>query len=160
MVHIGFWLMLMMRGSLRTIKEKAEALVVVSKENKLEVNAENTKYMVLSQEQNAGRSRSMKNDNRSFERVKKFKYLENTLTNQAILKFGAESFDFQSAIQKLKIKIYITVIMPVVSYGCATWSLTLRKDRRLRVRENRTLRRIFGPKRDEGTRKWKKLHYD
>jgi hypothetical protein len=53
MVHISFWLMLMMRGSLRTIKEKAEALVVVSKENKLEVNAENTKYMVLAREQHA-----------------------------------------------------------------------------------------------------------
>jgi len=67
--------MLIMRGSLCTIKEKAEALVVSRKENKLEVIAENTKYMVLPQEQNAGRSRSMKNDNRSFERVKKFIYL-------------------------------------------------------------------------------------
>ena len=75
MIHISFWLMLIMRGSLCTIKEKAEALVVSRKENKLEVIAENTKYMVLPQEQNAGRSRSMKNDNRSFERVKKFKYL-------------------------------------------------------------------------------------
>jgi hypothetical protein len=92
--------------------------------------------------------------------VKKFKYLGKTLTNQAILEFGAESFDFQFAIQKLKIKIYVTGIMPVVSYGCETWSLTLRKDRRLRVLENRTLRRIFGPKRDEETGEWRKLDND
>jgi hypothetical protein len=49
----------------------------------------------------------------------------------------------------LKIKIYRTVILPLVVYGCETWSLTLRKERRLWVFENRVLRRIFGPKRDE-----------
>ena len=48
----------------------------------------------------------------------------------------------------LKIKIYRTVILPVVLYGCETWSLTLREEHRLRVLENRVLRRIFGPKRD------------
>jgi hypothetical protein len=47
-----------------------------------------------------------------------------------------------------KIKIYRTIILPVVLYGCETWSLTLRKEHRLRVFENRVLRRIFGPKRD------------
>ena len=52
---------------------------------------------------------------------------------------------------KLKIKIYRTIILPVVLYGCETWSLTLRDKRRLRVFENRVLRRIFGPKRDEVT---------
>jgi len=57
----------------------------------------------------------------------------------------------------LKIKIYRTVILLVVLYGCATWSLTLRKERRLRVFENRVLRRIFGPKRSEVTREWRKL---
>ena len=51
----------------------------------------------------------------------------------------------------LKIKIYRTIILPVVLYGCETWSLTLREERRLRVFENRVLRRIFGPKRDEVT---------
>jgi len=49
----------------------------------------------------------------------------------------------------LKIKIYRNIILPVVLYGCETWSLTLREERRLRVFENRVLRRIFGPKRDE-----------
>ena len=48
--------------------------------------------------------------------------------------------------------------MPVVFYGCGTWSLTLREERRLRVFENRVLRRIFGPKRDEVTEEWRKLH--
>ena len=53
--------------------------------------------------------------------------------------------------RKLKIKIYRTIILPVVLYGCETWSLILREERMLRVFENRVLRRVFGPKRDEVT---------
>jgi len=53
--------------------------------------------------------------------------------------------------QNLQIKIYRTIILPVVLYGCETWSLTLTEKRSLRVSENRVLRRIFGPKRDEVT---------
>jgi len=53
--------------------------------------------------------------------------------------------------KKLKIKIYRTIILPVVLYGCETWSLTLREERRPRVFENRVLRRLFGSKRDEVT---------
>jgi hypothetical protein len=49
-------------------------------------------------------------------------------------------------------------MLPVVLYGCKTWSLTLREERRLRVFENRVLRRIFGTKRDEVTGEWRKLH--
>ena len=60
--------------------------------------------------------------------------------------------------KKLKIKIYRTIILPVVLYGCETWSLKLREERRLRVFENRVLRRVFGPKRDEVTGEWRKLH--
>ena len=60
--------------------------------------------------------------------------------------------------KNIKIKIYRTIILPVVSYGCETWSLTLREERRLRVFENRGLRRIFGPKKDEVRREWRKLH--
>jgi hypothetical protein len=60
--------------------------------------------------------------------------------------------------KNLKIKIYRTIILPVVVYGCETWSLTLREERRLRVIENRVLRRIFGSKRDEVTGVWRKLH--
>ena len=61
--------------------------------------------------------------------------------------------------KNLKIEIYRTIIMPVVLYGCETWSLTLREERRLRVFENRVLRRIFGPKRDEGNRGMEKTTY-
>ena len=52
---------------------------------------------------------------------------------------------------KIKIRVYRNIILPVVLYGCETWSLTLREERRLRVFENRVLRRVFGPKRDEVT---------
>jgi len=57
----------------------------------------------------------------------------------------------------LKIKIYRTIILPVVLYGCETWSLTLREERKLRAFENSVLRRIFGPKSDEVTGEWWKL---
>jgi hypothetical protein len=60
--------------------------------------------------------------------------------------------------RNVKVKIYETIILPVVLYGCETWSLILREDHRLRVFENRVLRRIFGPKRDEVTGEWRKLH--
>jgi hypothetical protein len=61
---------------------------------------------------------------------------------------GQENFLFSSA----------HIILPVVLYGCETWSLTLREEHRLRVFDNRVLRRIFGPKRDEVTGEWRKLH--
>ena len=66
--------------------------------------------------------------------------------------------------KNLKIKIYIyiyiykTIILPVILYGCETWSLTLREERKLRVSENKVLRRIFGPRRDEVTEEWRRLH--
>jgi hypothetical protein len=57
-----------------------------------------------------------------------------------------------------KIRVYRTIILPVVLYRCETWSLTLREEQRLGVFENRVLRRIFGPKRDEATGEWRRLH--
>jgi hypothetical protein len=60
--------------------------------------------------------------------------------------------------RNVKVKIYKTIILPVVLYGCETWSLTLREEHRLRVFENRVLRRIFGLKMDEVTGEWRKLH--
>jgi hypothetical protein len=57
-----------------------------------------------------------------------------------------------------EVRIYKTIILPVVLYGCETWSLTLREEHRLKVLENRVLRNIFGPKRDELTGGWRKLH--
>jgi hypothetical protein len=115
----------------------------------------------------------MKTDNSSFERVDEFKYLGTILTNQnsiqeeikSRLKSGNACYHSvqnllpSSLIPKnLKIKIYITIILPVVLYECEIWSLTLREERGLRVCENRVLRRIFGPKRDEVTEEWRKLH--
>jgi len=61
--------------------------------------------------------------------------------------------------KNLKIKIYRTIILPVV-YGCETWSLALREELRLRVFENRVLRRVFGPMWDEVTGEWRKLHHE
>jgi len=60
--------------------------------------------------------------------------------------------------KNLKIKIYRNIILPIVLYGCEILSLTLREERRLRVFENRVLRRVFGPKRDGVTEQWRKLH--
>jgi len=60
--------------------------------------------------------------------------------------------------KNIKIKIYRTVILSVVLYGCETWSLSLKEERRLKVFQNRVLRRIFGLKRDEVTQEYRKLH--
>jgi hypothetical protein len=61
-------------------------------------------------------------------------------------------------VSNITITIYKTIILPVVLYGCETWSLTLRDEHRLRVFENRVLRRISGPKKDYVTGEWRKLH--
>jgi hypothetical protein len=60
--------------------------------------------------------------------------------------------------KSVKIKIYITIISPVVLYGCESWSLTSREEFRLRVCENRVLRRLFRPERDEVTGEWRRIH--
>ena len=100
-------------------------------------------------------------------------YLGTTLTNKNSIQEGIKSrlklgnaccYSVQNLLsssllsKKLKIKINRTIILPVVLYGCETWSLTLREGRRLRMLENRVLRRVFGPKRDEVTGEWRKLH--
>jgi len=104
--------------------------------------------------------------NSSFERVEEFKYLGTILINQnsiqeeikSRLKSGIACYNSvqnllsSSLLSKnLKIKIYRTIILLVVLNGCETWSLTLREERRLKVSENRVLRRISGPRRDEVT---------
>jgi len=76
----------MLEGSVHTVKENAEALVVVSKETGLEVNADKTKYTVVSGDQNAGRSYSIKTDNSSFETVEEFKYLGSTLRIKSLFR--------------------------------------------------------------------------
>ena len=75
-----------------------------------------------------------------------------------LLPRSSESFVFQFSIQNLKINVYRNVILPVILYGCETGSLALRDERRLRVFENRVLRKILGRNRDEVTGDWRKLH--
>jgi hypothetical protein len=136
------------------------------------VNPEKTKYMLMSRNQKIGQKHSIKIGNRYFEDVAKFKYLGTTLTDQNCMHEEIKSrinsgnafcHSIQSLLsshllsKNLKIKIYETIILPVVLYGCETWSLTLREEHRLRVFVNRVLRRIFGPKRDEVTGEWRKF---
>jgi hypothetical protein len=136
------------------------------------VNSEKTKYMLMSRKK-AGQKHGIKIANRSFEVVAKFKYFGTTLTHQNCMQEEIKSrlnsgnacyHSVQSLLssrllsRNVEVKIYKTIILPVVLYGCETSSHTLREEHRLRVFENRVLRRIFGPKRDEVTGEWRKLH--
>jgi hypothetical protein len=148
-----------------TIKKITEALLDASNKVGLEVNPEKTKYMLISHSQKVGQKHSIKIANRSFEGVAKFKYLGTTLTDQNCMheeiKSGLNSGTLATIrllSRHLKVKIYRTTILPVVLYGCETWSLTLTEVHRLTVFENRVLRGIFGPKRDEVKGQWRKLH--
>jgi hypothetical protein len=152
--------------STHTIKKNTEVLVVASKEIGLEVNAEKTKCVRMLQLQNAGQNHNIQINNKSFGRVEQVKYLGPTQTNlnfnheeiKSRLKSANASYhsvpDLLSSSllsKNIKIKIYRTIILPVVSYGCETWSLTLREEHKLKVFENRVLKWIFGPKIDEVT---------
>ena len=160
-------------GSIHTLKENAEALVAAASEIGLEVSADKTKCMVMSRDQNSGRIHSVRMDNSAFERVEEFKYVGTTLTNENAIEEEIKSrmragnvcyYSVQNLLssrllsKNLNIKIHRTIILPVVLYGCETWSLTLWEERRLRVFENKVLRRIFGPRRDEVTGDWRRLH--
>jgi hypothetical protein len=129
----------------------------------------------MSHHLNSGQNQKIRRANELFEKVAKFKYLGMSLMNkndihdgikrrlnsrECLLLFSPKSFFvFLSHIKKLKIKIYKTVILPLVLYGCETWSLALREEHRLRVFENRVLRNICRPKRKEDG-SWRKLHND
>jgi hypothetical protein len=150
--------------SVNTIKENTETLLDASRVIGLEIKIEKTKYMIMSRHPNSGQNQNIRIANESFENVAKFKYLVTILTNQNDIHDEIKSRvnsgnDCYYSVQNLlssrlisknpKIKIYKTIILPVVLYECETWSLTLREEHRLRVFENRVLRRIFGPKRTE-----------
>jgi hypothetical protein len=156
-----------------TIKKNTEGIFNASKEVGLEVNPEKIKYMLMSGSQKVGQKHSIKIANRSFEDVAKLKYLGTTLTDQnhmhEEIKSGLNSgkacyHSVQSLLsshlfsRNFEVKIYKTTTLPVVLYVCETWSLTLKEQHRLRVLENRVLRRIFGPKQDEVTGERRKLH--
>jgi hypothetical protein len=127
----------------------------------------------MSRSQKIRKKHSIKIPNRSFENVAECKYLLTTPTDQNCMHEEIKSrlnsgnaccrsvhslLSSRMLSGKLKVKIYKTIILPVVLYWCETWSLTLREEHRLRVFENRVLRGIFGPKRDEVTGDWRKLH--
>jgi len=125
--------------------------------------------MVMFRDRHAGRSQSMQIDNSSLERVEVFRYLGTTLTNQNSIQEEIKSrmnsgnacyHSVQNLLSSslLSKNLKINTILPFLLYECETWSLTLREELRLRVFENRVLRRIFGPKRDEVTGEWKKLY--
>jgi hypothetical protein len=129
--------------------------------------------MLMSRSQKIEQKHSIKLANRSFEDMAKFKYLGTTITEQnwmheeinSKLNSGNACYHLVQSLlsshllsRNLKVKIYRTTVLPVVLYGCETWSLTLTEEHRLRVFENRVLRRIFGSKRDEITGEQRKLH--
>jgi hypothetical protein len=105
--------------------------------------------------------------------VSQFKYLGTTVTNQNLiqeeikrrLNSGNACYHSVQGLlssrllsKNVQIRIYTTKILPAVLYGCETWSLTLREEHRLRVFENRMLRKVCRPRRDEVTGGWRKLH--
>jgi hypothetical protein len=152
--------------NLDTIKKNTETLIDASKEVGLEINVEKTKYMLLYRHQNVGQNRDIIIANRSFENVSQFRYLGTTVTNQNLIHeevtgtMNSGNACYHSVrnllssrllSKNLKIIIYKRIILPVVLYGCETWSLALKEEYRLWKFENRVLRRIFGPKRDEVT---------
>jgi hypothetical protein len=139
----------------------------------LEVNAEKTKYMLLSGHQNAGKNHDIKIGSGSFANVIQFKYMGVTVTNQNCICGGIKSrLNSRNACYRsnqnllsshllsrnVKMRIYKTAVLPVALHGCQTSSLALRKEQRLRVFENRMLRRLFRPTSGEVAGGWRKLH--
>jgi hypothetical protein len=131
--------------------------------------------MLLSRHQNVGRYRDIKIANKSLGNLSQFKYLGTTIANQNLIqeeikrRLNSGNACYHSVqnllssrllSKNIKIRIYKAIILPVVLYGCETWSLTLREEHRLRAFENRVLRKIFGSKTDEVTGEWRKLHND
>jgi hypothetical protein len=136
------------------IKKNTETLTDASEEVGLEVqvNTEKSNYMLLSCHQNAGQNHDIKIGNRSFENVSQLSYLGRTVRNPNLiqdkikwrLNLGNACYHL---VQKpssshllsktLKIRLYKTIILPMVLYGCETWFLTLREQHRLRVFEEK-----------------------
>jgi hypothetical protein len=119
--------------NIETIKRRTETLIDTSKKGSLELNVEKTKYMLVSRDQTAGQNRDMNIANKSFENVSQFKYLGTTLRNQNLIqeeikrKFNSGNACLHSIrnllssrllSKNVKVRIYKTIISPVVLYGC------------------------------------------
>jgi hypothetical protein len=124
------------RRSVNTIKENTKTFLEASRDIGLEINAEKTKYIIMSRHPNSGQSQNIRIANESFENVAKFKYVRTTLTYQNDIRVEIKSsLNLGNAcyysvlllssrlVSKIKIKIYKILILPVVLYGCETWSL-------------------------------------
>jgi hypothetical protein len=144
-----------------TIKENSETLLEASRDIGLQINTEKTKYMIMSRYPNSEQNQNKRIVNESFEIVEKFKYLGATLTNQndilneiknRLNSGNACYYSVQNLLssrlisKNLSINRHKTLILPVVLQGWETWSLTSGEEQRLRVFENRVLRKIFGLK--------------
>ncbi|KAJ4434457.1 hypothetical protein ANN_23019 [Periplaneta americana] len=142
----------MLGENTQTIRENTEILLEASKAIGLEVNPEKTKYIIMSRDQNIVRNGNIKIGDLSFEEVEKFKYLGATVTNindtreeikRRINMGNACYYSVEKLLSSIllsknqKVRIYKTVILPVVLYGCETWTPTLREEHRLRVFENK-----------------------
>jgi hypothetical protein len=164
----------LLEDNIDAIKKNTDTLIDASKEVGLEIKVEKTKYMLLSRHQNVGQNCDIKITNRSFEKVSQFKYSGMTVTDQNLIqeeikrRMNSGNACYHSVqnllpsrllSKNLKIRTYKTIILPLVLYGCETWSLALREKHRLRVSQNR-VQRIFGPERYEITGEWRKLYND
>jgi hypothetical protein len=128
---------------------------------------------LLSSHRNTGKNHDIKTANKSFENVAQLKYFETTETNQKLIQEEIKSilrsgnacyrlvqYHLSSRLlsKNINIGIYKTTILPVVLYGCETWSMSLKKEHRLRVSEDSVLRTVFAPKRIVVIGSWRVLH--
>jgi hypothetical protein len=157
------------------VRRNAELLKKAGEEVGLEFSEEKTKYMLVDRLGEELDVSDLEVDNMIFEKVSIFKYLGGLLEDRKDMGIGAEIKQRLNsgnacfyALNKLlksrdlsrntKLRIYKTIILPVVLYGCETWALTRQQENRFRVFENKILRKIFGAKRDEETGEYRRLH--
>ena len=156
----------MLGENLQTSRENTEFFIKASKDIHLEVNSEKTKYIITSGNQNIVQNHKIVIENLSFENVEKFKYLGVTVTNtndiceeiKLRINMGNACYYSLEKIlssrllsKKLEIKLYKTIILLVVLYGCETCPLILKQEHRLRAFENKVLMKILGVKKHEIT---------